>query len=95
MNERLPRDLDVRRRLCGLRLAPDPVPKVGLTLLGSGGNLLVVRRVGLVLGAALVVLGVFGVGYESGNGVNALYEHWWCLTPFVVIVLGLASVITA
>jgi protein-S-isoprenylcysteine O-methyltransferase Ste14 len=54
-----------------------------------------VRRVGLILGAALVLLGVFGVGFESGHGLDALYEHWWCLTPLVVIVLGLTSVITA
>jgi protein-S-isoprenylcysteine O-methyltransferase Ste14 len=54
-----------------------------------------VRRVGLVLGAALVLLGVFGVGYESGHGFAAFYEHWWCVAPFVVIALGLAGVLTA
>jgi drug/metabolite transporter (DMT)-like permease len=54
-----------------------------------------VRRVGLILGAALVLLGVFGVGFESGHGLDALYEHWWCVTPLAVIVLGIASVFTA
>jgi hypothetical protein len=54
-----------------------------------------VKRVGLVLGAALVLLGVFGVGYESGHGLHALYEHWWCVTPLIVIGLGAASGITA
>jgi hypothetical protein len=48
-----------------------------------------------VLGAALVLLGVFGVGFESGHGLDAFYEHWWCVTPLVAIVLGLTGVFTA
>lgn len=53
------------------------------------------RRVALALGATLVLLGVFGVGFESSHGLHALYEHWWCVTPLVVIALGLTSVATA
>jgi hypothetical protein len=54
-----------------------------------------VKRVGLMLGAAFVLLGVFGVGLESGNGIAALWEHWWCPTPLAVIVLGTAGMFTA
>jgi hypothetical protein len=46
------------------------------------------------MGAALVLLGVFGAGFESGHGLHALYEHWWCVSPLVVIALGVASVVT-
>lgn len=53
------------------------------------------KRVGLVLGAGFVLLGVFGAGYEGGHGLTAFWEHWWCPTPIVVIVLGVASMITA
>ena len=48
-----------------------------------------------MLGAVLVLLGVYGVGFESGNGLDALWEHWWCTTPLAVIVLGVAALITA
>jgi hypothetical protein len=54
-----------------------------------------VERVGQVLGAVLVVLGVFWAGRESDHGLTAFWEHWWCPIPLVVIVLGAASVITA
>jgi hypothetical protein len=54
-----------------------------------------VKRGGLVLGGVLVLLGVYGTGLESGHGLAAFWEHWWCPTPLVVIVLGIASVITA
>ena len=53
------------------------------------------ERVGQVLGAVLVVLGVFWAGRESDHGLTAFWEHWWCPIPLVVIVLGAASVITA
>jgi hypothetical protein len=53
------------------------------------------RRVGLVLGAALVLLGVFGTAFESSHGLGALWEHWWCTTPLIVIALGIGSVVTA
>jgi hypothetical protein len=47
-----------------------------------------VRRVGLVFGSALVVLGVFWAGRESTHGLSAFYEHWWCPVPVAMIVLG-------
>jgi hypothetical protein len=42
-----------------------------------------------------VLLGVYGTGLESGHGLGAFWEHWWCPTPLVVLVLGIASFITA
>ena len=48
-----------------------------------------------MLGGALVLLGVLGTGFETSHGVGALYEHWWCTTPMVVIGLGIASVAAA
>jgi hypothetical protein len=35
-----------------------------------------------------VALGCFGLGLEVSHGAHALYEHWYCLTPVVVIALG-------
>jgi hypothetical protein len=32
-----------------------------------------------------LVLGVFWLGRESAHGVHALYEHWWCPAPIVLI----------
>jgi hypothetical protein len=54
-----------------------------------------VRLVGLVLGAALVILGLSGAGFEGSYGLGAFWEHWWCVTPLVVIALGIASLFTA
>ena len=48
-----------------------------------------------MLGGVFVLLGVYGTGLESGHGLAAFWEHWWCPTPLVVIVLGIASVVTA
>jgi drug/metabolite transporter (DMT)-like permease len=53
-----------------------------------------VRRVGQLLAAVFVLLGVFWVGRESEHGLAAFWEHWWCPIPLVAIVLGIASVIT-
>ena len=52
------------------------------------------RRAGLALAMAFVLLGVFVVGRESSHGLGAFYEHWWCPTPLVVIVLGVAAILT-
>jgi hypothetical protein len=35
-----------------------------------------------------VALGFFGLGLEISHGTHALYEHWYCLTPLVVIVIA-------
>jgi hypothetical protein len=48
-----------------------------------------------VLGALLLVLGVFWAGRESGHGLAAFWEHWWCPIPLVIIVLGIAGVLAA
>jgi hypothetical protein len=54
-----------------------------------------VRRVGLVLGAAFLLLGVVGTSFEGSHGLRAFWEHWWCPTPLVVLVLGVAGLIAA
>jgi len=54
-----------------------------------------VKRVAQVLGGVLLVLGLFWTGRESGHGVAAFYEHWWCPIPLALIVLAVASLITA
>ena len=53
------------------------------------------KRLGLWLGAALVLLGIFWAGRESSHGIAAFWEHWWCPIPLAVIVVGIASVIAA
>ena len=37
---------------------------------------------------ACVALGFLGLGFEASHGFDALYEHWYCATPFVVIGIG-------
>jgi hypothetical protein len=54
-----------------------------------------VKRIGLVLGAGFVLVGIFGAWFEGSHGLGAFWEQWWCPTPLVVIVLGVASLITA
>jgi hypothetical protein len=54
-----------------------------------------VKRVPQVVGGVLVLLGVFFAGRESGHGMAAFWEHWWCPIPLAVIVLGALSVTTA
>jgi len=54
-----------------------------------------VKRVGLLLGAALVVLGAFWTGRESSHGLAALWEHWWCPIPLAAILLGVAAIVSA
>jgi len=52
-----------------------------------------------VLGVVFLLLGVFWTGRESGHGLAAFSEHWWCPIPLVLIALGVtfvvASVLTA
>jgi hypothetical protein len=54
-----------------------------------------VKRAGQSLGALFVLLGVFWAGRESGHGVAAFWEHWWCPIPLAAIALGVAGVIAA
>jgi hypothetical protein len=49
------------------------------------------RSVGYLVGALLVLVGVFWSGRESSDGLSALWEHWWCPIPIVAIVLGIAT----
>ena len=55
----------------------------------------VMRRIGQVVGAILLLLGVFWAGRESSHGLTAFWEHWWCPIPLALIVLGLAAVLAA
>ena len=50
-----------------------------------------VRRIGFLIGAILVLVGMFWAGRESSHGVGALWEHWWCPIPIVAIVVGVAT----
>jgi hypothetical protein len=49
----------------------------------------------LVGGVVLMLLGVFWAGRESTHGLAAFWEHWWCPIPLAVIVIGVASLVTA
>jgi hypothetical protein len=51
------------------------------------------RRIGQVVGALVLLLGIFWAGRESSHGLGAFWEHWWCPIPLVAIVLGLATVL--
>jgi hypothetical protein len=51
------------------------------------------KRAGQALGGLFVLLGIFWAGRESGHGLAAFWEHWWCPTPLVAIVLGTAFVL--
>jgi hypothetical protein len=53
------------------------------------------RRVGQVIGAIFLLLGVFWAGRVSSHGLTAFWEHWWCPIPLALIVLGLATVLVA
>ncbi|HUK69185.1 MAG TPA: hypothetical protein VLW50_10615 [Streptosporangiaceae bacterium] len=45
------------------------------------------------MGAVFLLLGVFWVGRETDHGLGALWEHWWCPIPLVLILLGFAAVL--
>jgi len=51
------------------------------------------RRIGQVVGAVFLLLGVFWAGRESAHGLTAFWEHWWCPIPLALIVLGFAAVL--
>ena len=42
-----------------------------------------------------LVAGVFWFGRESTHGVRALWEHWWCPLPILMVVLGAATWLAA
>jgi hypothetical protein len=44
-----------------------------------------------MIGAILVLVGMFWAGRESSHGIAALWEHWWCPIPIVAIVVGVAT----
>jgi hypothetical protein len=54
----------------------------------------VTRRIAQVVGGLFLVLGVFWTGRESAHGLGAFWEHWWCPIPLVLILLGIAALIT-
>jgi hypothetical protein len=51
------------------------------------------RRISLIVGAVLLLLGVFWAGRVSAQGLGAFWEHWWCPIPLVLILLGLGVVL--
>jgi len=51
------------------------------------------RRIGQIVGAVFLVLGVFWAGRESTHGLTAFWEHWWCPVPLALILIGLAAVL--
>jgi hypothetical protein len=51
------------------------------------------RRTGQVAGAVVLLLGVFWTGRESGHGLTALWERWWCPIPLALILLGLTALL--
>jgi hypothetical protein len=51
------------------------------------------RRVWQAIGLVLVIVGVFWVGRESSHGLGALWEHWWCPAPLVLVLVGVLSVV--
>jgi hypothetical protein len=53
------------------------------------------RRTGLITGVVLLLIGVFWTGRESGHGLTALWEHWWCPVPLALIVIGVIALIAA
>jgi hypothetical protein len=46
----------------------------------------VILRLAVIL---CVALGFFGLGLEISHGPHALYEHWYCVTPLVVIAIAM------
>jgi hypothetical protein len=58
-------------------------------------NIPTMRRTGQIAGAVLLLLGVFWTGRESGHGITAFWEHWWCPIPLALTVLGLAALLVS
>jgi len=47
------------------------------------------KRVLVLAGPVLGVVGLFWAGRESTHGLSAFIEHWWCPVPLVAIGAGL------
>ena len=53
------------------------------------------RRTGQIVGATVLLVGVFWAGRESSHGLAAFGDHWWCPIPLALIVLGLIALFVA
>lgn len=56
------------------------------------------RRVLLISGLSLVVVGVFGAGYtfrDLAKGISEAPSHWWSTAPWIGIVLGIGLLVLA
>jgi hypothetical protein len=56
------------------------------------------RRVMLIGGLSLVVVGVFGAGYtlrDLARGITETPWHWWSTAPWIGIVLGVGLLVLA
>jgi hypothetical protein len=56
------------------------------------------RRLVLIGGLSLVVVGVFGAGYtlrDLARGITEAPSHWWSTAPWIGIVLGAGLLVLA
>jgi hypothetical protein len=56
------------------------------------------RRLVLIGGLFLVVVGVFGAGYtlrDLARGITEAPSHWWSTAPWIGIVLGVGLLVLA
>ena len=56
------------------------------------------RRLVLIGGLSLVVVGVFGAGYtlrDLARGITEAPSHWWSTAPWIGIVLGVGLLMLA
>jgi hypothetical protein len=56
------------------------------------------RRVLLIGGLSLVLIGVFGAGYtlrDLARGITEAPSHWWSTAPWIGIVLGVGLLVLA
>jgi hypothetical protein len=56
------------------------------------------RRVWLIGGLSLVMVGVFGAGYtgrDLARGITEAPSHWWSTAPWIGIVLGVGLLVLA
>ena len=56
------------------------------------------KRVLLISGLSLAVVGVFGAGYtfrDLAKGITEAPSHWWSTAPWIGIVLGVGLLVLA